>query len=231
MFKNGTTGVVAVEEKADSSKGLKTNLMYIDIGAKDFDGASALVNVGDTAVFCGELVQNGDTVISKALDDRIGVFALIEAFKHFENPAYDVYAVFTSQEEVGLRGAKAGAYNVEPDLAIAIDVTDTGDTPNSNPMAVKLGEGVCIKLKDNSIITHKTINDMLKATAEKNNIKYQLEVLTFGGTDAGAVHISKGGAVTGALSVPTRHIHTPCETVALNDVKGLISLLTEFVKN
>ncbi len=231
MFKNGTIGVVSVEEKADASKGLKINTMYIDIGAKDYDSASKLISVGDTAVFCGELVATDNTVISKALDDRIGVFALTEAFKELNNPKYDVYAVFTSQEEVGLRGAKASAYNVEPELAIAIDVTDTGDTPNSNPMAVKMGEGVCIKLKDNSVITHKTINDMLKNTAEENGIKYQYEVLTFGGCDAGAVHITKGGTVTGALSVPTRHIHTPSETISVSDVDALISLLVKFTNN
>ena len=231
VFKNGTVGVVSVEEKADVTKGIKINTMYIDIGAKDYESAFKKVSVGDTAVFCGEFYVSDDTVISKALDDRIGVFALTEAFKEFTNPEYDIYAVFTSQEEVGLRGAKASAYNVEPDLALAIDVTDTGDTPNSNPMAVKLGDGVCIKLKDNSVITHKTINDMLKNTAEENGIKYQYEILTYGGTDAGAVHITKGGAVTGALSVPTRHIHTPCETVSLSDVNALINILIKFTNN
>ncbi len=229
-FKNGVTGVLAYEEKYDTQKGLKPQVMYIDIGAKCDDDAKKLVNIGDTAVFVGDYYENGDVIMSKALDDRIGVFALCEAFKKFDNPSYDIYAVFTSQEEVGLRGARASAYTIEPDFALAIDVTDTGDTPNTNPMAVKMGGGVCIKLKDNSIITHKTINDMLKETANKNNIDFQYEILTFGGCDAGAIHTTRGGAITGALSVPTRHIHTPSEMILKNDVVSLIELLTEFCK-
>ncbi len=229
-FKNGTVGVVAYEDKYDTQKGLKPQVMYIDIGAKDLKDAQKLVSIGDTAVFCGDFYENENIVISKALDDRAGVFLLLEAFKELNDPAYDVYAVFTSQEEIGLRGAKASAYTVEPDFALAIDVTDTGDTPNSNPMAVKLGGGVCIKLKDNSIITHKKINDLLKDTAEKNNIDFQYEILTFGGCDAGAIHTVKGGAVTGALSIPTRHIHTPCEMISKKDAESLLNLLVRFIE-
>ena len=141
-----------------------------------------------------------------------------------------MYFAFTTQEEVGLRGAKTSAYNIEPDIAIAIDVTDTGDTPNCKMMAVNLGDGVAIKIKDSSVICDKEVREKLEETAKNNNIPYQKEVLSFGGTDAGVIHTTKYGVKTGALSIPVRYIHSTKETLDKNDVKSCIELLCKFIE-
>ena len=173
----------------------------------------------------------GDIVTSKAMDNRIGVYILISVLKQIKEIPNDLYFVFTSQEEIGLRGARAAANAICPDIGLSVDVTDTGDTPNCNTMAVKLGEGPCIKLMDKSIITHKEVNDALRKSAVATSTKVQYEVLSFGGTDAGAIHTSGIGVRTGAVSVPTRYIHTPCETVNMNDVSGAIDMLVDFVSS
>ena len=203
--------------------------MYIDIGASSDREAMERVSIGDSAVFKGDLRITGDMVTSKALDNRIGVYILIEVLKKIKSPENDLYFVFTTQEELGLRGARAAANAICPDVGLAVDVTDTGDTPNCNPMAVKLGDGPCIKFMDNSIITHKEVNDALKASAENTQTPVQYEVLKFGGTDAGAIHTSGIGVKTGAVSVPTRYIHTPRETVNMKDVEGAINIISDFV--
>lgn len=226
-FKNGTVGVVGYEEKVSDIKNIKVSNLYIDIGAKNKEEAEKMVSVGDTAVFIGECtVQNG-RIISHALDNRIGVYVLIEALKRIKNNKNDLYFVFTVQEEVGLRGAKTSAFSIEPDFAIAVDVTDTGDTPECNVMAVSLGDGAAIKIKDSSILCDKYVVETLKECAKNNDIKYQLEVLEAGGTDAGAIHLTKGGIKTGAVSIPVRYIHTPCEMCDENDVKNAINLISK----
>lgn len=228
-FSNGTVGAVAYEEAIDDMKDLKLDSMYIDIGARDKAEAEKLVAVGDTACFCGELTVAGGCVISKALDNRIGVYILIDVIKHIKNSPYDLYFVFSSQEEVGLRGAKGAGFDINPDIALAVDVTDTGDTPNCKKMAVRLGGGACIKVMDSSVICSKSVRDALTEGAEENGIRVQYEVLQCGGTDAGAMQLVRGGALTGAVSVPTRYIHTPCETVNIDDVNECIRLIGAFL--
>lgn len=229
-FANGTVGVVAYEEAIEDMKDLKLSNMYIDIGAKNKEEAEKIVSIGDMAVFEGKLETAGDNIISKALDDRIGVYILIDVIKHIRNSPYDLYFVFTSQEEVGLRGARGVAFDVNPDVALAVDVTDTGDIPNCKRMAVKLGGGACIKIMDRSVICSKRVCDKLTQVAEDKDIKVQYEVLECGGTDAGAIQPARGGVLTGAISVPTRYIHTPSEMVNINDVNECIRLITEFLQ-
>ena len=229
-FENGTKGVVGYEEKIDLKTELNISKMYIDIGAKDSKEAEQLVSIGDSAVFCGQFVKNGKNVFSKAMDNRAGVYVLISALKKIKQSENDLYFVFTVQEELGLRGAKACANAIKPDMAVCLDVTDTGDTPNCNRMAVKLGEGACIKFMDSSVITHKTVNDALKLSAKAAGVNVQNEVLTFGGTDAGAIHTSGNGVMTGAISIPTRYIHTPRECVNTDDLNGAINIITEFAR-
>lgn len=229
VFKNGTRGVVAYEEKEDLKKDLNPQKMYIDIGAKSSEEALSLVNIGDCAVFCGEFFQNGDMVSSKAMDNRVGAYLLIKVLMQLKTCPNDLYFVFTTQEELGCRGAKAVANAIGPDIALAVDVTDTGDTPECNRMAVSLGKGPCIKYMDNSIITHKYVNDVLRTVARDREIPVQHEVLSFGGTDAGAIHTSGTGVMTGAVSIPTRYIHTPHECVSAEDIKGAIALIDGFV--
>ncbi len=229
VFENGVKGVVAYEEKEDLKKDFNIQKMYIDIGARDAKQAMELISIGDSAVFEGAFSQNGDIVSSKAMDNRVGVYALIKVLMQMDDCPNDLYFVFTAQEELGCRGAKAVSNAINPDIALAVDVTDTGDTPECKPMAVKLGQGPCIKYMDNSIITHKYVNDALKAVANKDNIQIQHEVLSIGGTDAGAIHTSGTGVMTGAVSIPTRYIHTPHECVNMADVDGAVKLIAGFV--
>lgn len=229
-FANGTAGVVAYEEALEEMKDLKIDKLYIDIGAVSKEDAQSKVAIGDIAVFEGKLERMGGAVMSKALDNRIGVYILIDVIKQIKQSPYDLYFVFSSQEEVGLRGAKAAAFAIEPDIGIAVDVTDTGDTPNCKKMAVKLGAGPAIKVKDSSILCHPKVRKSMEAIAKAEGIPYQLEILTAGGTDAGAIHTSRGGVMTGAISIPARYIHTPSEMVQVDDVNGAIGLLVAFLK-
>ncbi len=224
-FKNGVIGVVGYEEKIKEIKDVNVSNLYIDIGAKNKQEAEKIVQIGDCAVFVGDFYCQGDKVISRALDNRLGVYILIEALKEIKDNKNDLYFVFTTQEEVGLRGAKTSAFEIEPDFAIAVDVTDTGDTPECNLMSLKQGEGAAIKIKDISILCSSKVKDALINCAQENNIKYQLEVLERGGCDAGAIHVTKAGIKTGAVSIPVRYIHTPCEMADMNDVKSAIELI------
>ena len=228
-FVNGTCGVVFYDMDKDIEK-LSFNDMYIDIGAKSDTEAQKLVNIGDTAGFVGDFVCQCDAVISKSLDNRAGCYVLIEALKRAQNTDNDVYAVFTAQEELGLRGATTGAYSINPDIALAIDVTDTGDMPGCTPMAVSLGGGAAIKIKDSRSISSVYVVDLLKRIAKENGLPYQLEVLTRGGTDAGAIHMTRGGVKTATLSIPTRYIHSPGEMVSKADIETCIALVAKFIE-
>ena len=229
-FKNGTIGTVFYEEKLEDMKNLKLSKMYIDIGAKDKKEAEKLVRIGDVACFVGDAVKQEDLVISKALDDRSGCAVLIEAIKRMPQTDNEIYFVFTVQEEIGLRGAKTSAYQLKPDIAIAIDVTDTGDTPEAHLMEVKCGGGPAIKIKDNSIICHPEVKKLLEESAKNINIPYQYEILEYGGNDSGAIHIAAGGVPSGAISIPCRYIHSPVEASSLEDIENVVKLLVEAIK-
>lgn len=225
-FKNGTIGIIGKEEKLEEIKNLKLGNLFIDIGAHSREEAEKLVKIGEVANFVGETFLQGDMVVSKALDDRAACAVLIETIKNLPKTDNEIYFVFTTQEELGLRGAKTAAYQVEADLAIAVDVTGTGDTPEAKLLEVAVGKGPAVKIKDHSVMCHKDVVDLIKNKAEENNIPYQIEILEYGGTDAGAIHISGGGIPTGAISIPTRFIHSPSEYASLNDIENCAKLLT-----
>ncbi|HOV25403.1 MAG TPA: M42 family metallopeptidase [Pseudobacteroides sp.] len=227
MFKNGTVGTVFYEEQLEDLKGLKLSNMYIDIGAKDKEDAQKKVMIGDTAAFCGEAQKSGDMVISKALDDRSGCAVLIKTIENLPKTDNEIYFVFTVQEELGLRGAKTAAYKLLPELAIAVDVTLTGDTPNCKPMEVKCGSGPAIKIKDRSVICHSSVKKLLEESAQKIKIPYQFEILESGGSDPGAIHVTAGGIPSGAISIPCRYTHSPSEMVSLTDMENAVKLLTQ----
>lgn len=229
VFANGTIGVFGME-KMDDMKDLKINKMFIDIGALSREEAKQKVKIGDMGTFYRECSISGDYIISKALDDRAGCAVLIKVMEQLKKPGYQTFFVFTVQEEVGLRGAKTSSFGVDPDLAIAVDVTLTGDTPEAPKMAVALGKGPAIKVKDNSIISHPKIKDALISAAEQKKVPYQLEVLEFGGTDSGAIHLSRSGVPSGGLSIPSRYVHSPSEMVHLKDLEMAVELLTGFIE-
>lgn len=230
VFANGVKGTVCFENKTNIKKDLKENVMYIDIGASDKEEALSLISYGDTASFVGEYYETEKHIVSKALDNRAGVYILIESIKRIKNSPYDLYFLFSSQEEIGLRGAKVAAYSIEPDIAVSVDVTDTGDTPGCEVSEVKTGKGAAIKIMDKSVITHKGYRDFMTNCAVDANIDHQFEILTFGGTDAGAMQTVKNGAITGAISLPVRYIHTTCERADKSDVESCIRLVCEISK-
>lgn len=228
VFDNGTIGAIYSEPLEDTGK-LKLDKMYIDIGAKNKEDAQKHVSIGDMCIYYSEFSDNENVVFTPYLDDRVGCFVAIEALKKIKDNENDLYFVFSVQEEVGLRGAKTAAYSIDPDLGIAIDVTTHGDTPKAKLFAVGLHKGAAIKVKDNSVISHPLVKDTLKSIAKDKNIPYQLEVLEFGGTDTGAIHISKTGVPSGAISIPTRYVHSTVEMASKEDIKNCILLLQEFL--
>ncbi len=230
-FLNGTKGVISYDENVEKVEKLKFSNLYIDIGTSSKEETEKLINIGDVAVFCGETIISKDYITSKALDNRIGVFVLINVIKSIKYTENTLYFVFSTQEELGLRGAKTAAFGINPDIAIAVDVTDTGDTPNCKEFAIKTGRGPAIKIKDNSVICSKKICDYLKKVAKENNIQYQLEILQAGGTDAGSIHTTREGVHTGAVSIPCRYIHTPGEMVNISDVNNAVNLLKCSIEN
>lgn len=231
IFLNGTQGIVSVDNsREDIMKNLKLSDLYIDIGAKNRVEAENKISIGDVAAFEGEFVDLGDRVVSKALDDRVGCYCLIRTIKEIKTQKNDLYFVFASSEELGLRGAKAAAASISPDYAVALDVTSTGDTLGKRKMAVKLGGGAAVKVKDNSILCHPYVKALMIELCEKNNIDYQMEILEAGGTDAGAIHLSGGGVATGAISIPTRYIHSPSEMADKKDIESVIKLCVKLIE-
>ncbi len=229
IFENGTVGVVYAEPVDDISK-LKLENMYIDIGAFSKEEAEKKIKIGDICIYKSEYGDNENVIFTRYLDDRVGCFIAIEAIKSIKNPANDLYFVFSVQEEVGLRGAKTAAYRVDPDIGIALDVTSNGDTPKAKRFAIGLNKGVAIKVKDNSIISHPKIRELLVKLAIENNIPYQMEVLEFGGTDSGAIHVNKEGVPSGVISIPTRYVHSTIEMASKEDIINCTKLLIKLLE-
>ncbi len=229
VFENGLIGVID-SERVDSPKDIKFEKLFIDLGAKDKEEAEKLVRIGDVCGFYNPTVVTQNRMVGNSMDDRVGCIALIKVAQELKSSPNDIYYVFSVQEEVGLRGAKTSAYRINPDMGIAIDVTPTGDTPNGHKLNVKLGCGAAIKVKDNSMITHPVVKNFMIDVAEKNDISYQLEVLTYGGTDAGAIHLTREGIPSGTISIPTRYVHSPSEMIDLNDLDASIELIKFMLK-
>jgi endoglucanase len=182
------------------------------------------------AVFVRPLFAQGTRLVAKAMDDRIGCAVLIETLRRLERTPHDVYFVFSVQEETTLSGARTSTYGIEPDLAIAVDVTGTGDTPECRPMAVELGKGPAVKVKDRGMIAHPAVRDLLVQRAQEADIPYQLEVLEYGTTNAAAMQLVRAGVPSGCLSIPCRYIHTPSEMVDEEDVENSVRLLLEVLR-
>jgi endoglucanase len=228
-FADGTVGVIYVEAKGrDASKAPKFEQLYLDVGATTRDDCP--VRVGDAAMFVRPFAVQGTRLIAKAMDDRIGCAVMVEALRRLKKSPHDLYFVFSVQEEVGLIGARTSAYGIEPDLAIAVDVTLTGDTPEARPMAVGLGLGPAIKVQDSGMIAHPKVRDLMVRCAEEAGIPYQMEVLVGGTTDAAAMQLVHAGVPSGCISVPCRYVHSPSEMVDEGDVENSVKLLLEVLK-
>lgn len=229
-FKNGVRGVFAPEEKADFGK-LKLDECFLDIGARDEAEAKTMVQVGDTCVYDQSVRVQGDRVTAPYLDDRIACAVLLASLERIKTPSCDLCMVFTVQEEVGLRGARTAAWWVEPDVGVAVDVTDVDDTPGSERSGTaKLGGGAAIKVMDSSVICHPDVVASLWSLAQAQNIPVQRDILRSGGTDAGAIHTTRVGVKTGGISIPCRYIHTPAETASLSDAEACVRLTVAFAQ-
>lgn len=230
-FKNGVRGVIVPEEKADFGK-LKLDECYLDIGARDEAQARELVQVGDTAIYDSPCFENNGKVVSPYLDNRISCAILLKTLEEVTQSPNDLYFVFTVQEEVGIRGGKTAAWGVDPDYGIAVDVTDVDDTPGSEKSGtVQLGKGAAIKVMDSSVICAPQVVSRLEALAKEGNIPAQRDILRAGGTDAGAIHITRTGVMTGGISVPCRYIHTPVEMADLSDAEHCVRLAAAFARS
>lgn len=230
-FADGTIGTIGVEGTALIPTEMPTiQQLFIDFSTNGENGGT--VRVGDHAALTREFAVRGDRLIAKSMDDRIGCAVAIEAMRALKgkNLPNELYFVFTVQEEVGIRGARVAANSISPDYGIALDVTATGDTPKNNRMAIRLGGGAAIKVVDSGHIVPPAIKELMIRRAEAAGIRYQLEVLSGGSTDAAAIQTALSGIPSGVISIPCRYVHTTSETVDINDVQACIDLLVALLE-
>ena len=237
-FSSGVRGVISLEASVTELKDIKLSNLFIDTGLMEKEEIEKKVPIGTCGRFVFATYQQENTVISGYLDNRTGCAALIQTAKEIakskQNGEFmadkEIYYVFTAQEEVGLRGAGPVTYDINPHLAIAVDVTHAQDVPGSKISNVKLGAGPVIPVKDSKCICHPYIRQRLKDVAIQMEIPYQITIEDKGGTDAGTIHTALGGVVTGCLSIPLRYMHTPTEMCNLRDLDQCVSILSEFLK-
>ncbi|MCI0397664.1 MAG: M42 family metallopeptidase [Chloroflexi bacterium] len=227
QFADGTVGVVYSEKLDGRDKVHGLDKHYIDVGATSRDDCP--IEVGAAAGFKRSFLAQGSQLVAKSMDDRIGCVVGIEALKRLKKTPHDVYFVFSVQEEVGTRGAQTAANALNADVGIALDVTGTGDTPEGRTMAVGLGDGPAIKVKDAGMISHAGLVRVMRARAEEAGIPYQLEVLEGGSTDARAMQIASAGCAAGCISIPCRYVHSQSEIVDAADVENSVKLLVEIL--
>jgi endoglucanase len=216
----------------DEAKPLKLEELFVDVGLP-VDQVRAQIELGDIVTLDREFEVVGDCVMSKALDDRVGVFVMIEALRAMGQTSAEVVAVATTQEEVGLRGAQTSAFDVQPDVAVALDTTLALDIPGmpAELAITHLGRGVAIKIMDSSHIANPALLRHLRDLAEAGGILYQLEILPRGGTDAGSMQRARGGAAAITLSIPSRYVHTVNEMANREDITAAITLLARFLED
>ncbi len=232
ISEKGVAGVI-VPEGGVKPADLAADKFYVDIGADNRKEAEKKVAVGDCFTLRSGVrrLMNG-RVCGRPLDDRIGCAVLLSLAEELweTETAGDVYYVFSVQEEVGCRGAKTAAFSIAPDFGLCFDVTRTGDTVGASPMACKLGGGAAVKIKDSSVICHEEVVRELLRLADEQKIPYQREILTAGGTDTSSMQLAGSGCRAGALSIPTRYIHSGVEMLDLKDANACVNLAAAFVK-
>lgn len=210
----------------------KTTDYFIDMGMSKKE-VEKYIEVGNPITRERELIEMGDCVNCKSIDNRVSVFILLEALKKLKKPPYDVYGVFTVQEEVGIRGAQVATQSIQPDFGINLDTTIAFDVPGApaHEKVTELGKGTAIKIMDSRTICDYRMVKFLKEVADKNKITWQNEVLTAGGTDTSALQqMTAGGSIAGAISIPTRHIHQVIEMAHKQDIEDSIQLLIKSVE-
>ena len=224
---------IHVMSAAEKNKVPKISDYYIDLGLSKKE-VDKIISVGDSVTRERELIEMGDCVNCKSLDNRIAVFILIETLKKLKSPAFNTYAVFTVQEEVGIRGAQVATQKIQPDFGFGLDTTIAYDVPGAaaHEKITSLGKGVAIKIMDASTICDSRMVKFMQENADQNKIKWQNEILTAGGTDTASIQrMTPGGSIAGAFSIPTRHIHQVIEMVHKKDVNNCIQLMTICLNN
>lgn len=216
----------------ERNKAVQLQDFFIDLGLPK-DEVVRMVNIGDPITRQRELIEMGNCVNCKSIDNRVSVFILLETLRRVKEHPYDVYGVFTVQEEVGMRGANVAAHQIGPDFGFGLDTTIAFDVPGSqaHEQVTKLGKGAAIKIMDASTICDVRMVDYMKNTADKQGIPWQPEILTGGGTDTAPIQrMGKTGAIAGAVSIPTRHIHQVIEMADKHDIDAAIRLLSACIE-
>jgi putative aminopeptidase FrvX len=217
-----------IQKEEERKKIITYDDLFIDVGAQNKEDAQNMgIAVGDPIAFDTKYVNLGkDAVVGKAFDNRAGCITMIEAMKLLEKTECTVYAVGTVQEEVGLRGAATAAFGVDPDLALALDVTIAGDVPGVRDFdtTVKMGKGPALTISDSGLITHPKILRWLIDTAQEQKIPYQIESGLLGSTDAARISITRQGIPCGNISIATRYIHSPVGMLSLKDIENAAKL-------
>lgn len=225
VFPNGVHGVIG-QEKVDEVKELRPAKLFVDVGASDAAEARSLTGgTGAMASFAPAFTELGRRVAAKALDDRTGCALLVRLLQELREVPNDLAVVFSVQEEVGQRGARTAAYALNPAVAVAVDVTPAGDTPEAERRTVRLGQGPAVKVMDSGLIAHPQVREWLVETAGREAIPCQLEVLERGSTDAAAIQVALEGVPSGALSLPCRYVHSAAEMIDLEDLEAAYRLL------
>jgi len=226
-----TTKPTHLLEPEERNKAPKIENFFVDLG-RPVDEVKSVVRVGDMVTMDRNMESCGDGLMGKAVDDRVGLFVMIEALRMLKESKVDLYAVATAQEEIGLRGATTAAYTVAPHIGIALDTTLANDYPGvqEHDAVTELGKGVAIKIMDSSVLSHPRLVEHFRDVAARNDIPHQMEILPRGGTDAGALQRSREGSVSITLSVPTRYIHTVNEFVHCQDVEAAVQLLAHYLE-
>ncbi|MBE9472607.1 MAG: M42 family metallopeptidase [Chloroflexi bacterium] len=223
-------GVIGVKPihllKENADKVAKLEDLVVDVGAKSKDEARKLAPLGTYATFATRFRELGPTVRGKAFDDRAGCAVLVELLRG-ERFRFDLHAVFTVQEEVGLRGARVAAYAIEPDCAFALEGTVADDMPRDKDTSptTELGQGPAITVMDRSFIADRRLVRLLTSTAEELGIPYQIKQPGIGGTDAGAIHLTREGVPSVTVAVPCRYIHSPVALLSLDDFNNTVRLM------
>ena len=232
----GVTGKKAIHliKRKERDKVVKPENLYIDIGAKNKEEAHKLVEIGDPITYDPNFEElRNEIYTSRAFDDKIGSFIVAEVMKNIRKNKKDfkasLYSVSSCQEEVGIRGAQTSAYGINPDIGIAIDVTNCSDTPDASEQRVgeiKLSAGGTINRGPN---INPKVFEILKQVAEENDIKYQVEASARPtGTDANVIQVTRSGVATGLLGIPCRYMHSYTEVISLEDTQAVIDILTHF---
>ena len=224
---------IHVMTAAERLQPAKKEEYFIDLGMPK-EEVDKIVAVGDPVTRERKLIEMGNCVNCKSIDNRVSVFILIEVLRQLKNNAHDVYAVFSVQEEVGIRGANVAAHTINPDFGIALDTTIAYDLPGAQPheYVTELGKGTAIKILDAMTICDTRMVNFLRKTADDHKIKWQNEILVAGGTDtAGIQQRGKNGAISGAISIPTRHLHQVIEMAEKDDIQSSIDLTIAALEN